>query len=439
MITKTQKELAGWAMEYALRNGCRAASISVYNNSTTSFEVCNMKIDRLQQASENGLGIQLFVDGRYASISTNRLDKSELERFIKNGIESTRYLAEDLARTLPETSLYYKGGLPDLQLYDSKFADLQPDDKLANAMRACDEIMDKDKHVVSSSSSYSDGDAFSYRITSNGFEGEAAASNFSIYAEASIKGDGDARPSAYWYETSLFINDLQKDGIGKKALERALSKLGQNKTASAQMPMVVDYLNSSHLLSPVIGAINGSAIQQKNSFMLDKKGQQVFGDKMNIIDEPHLLKSHGARYFDNEGVATQRRSVFDKGLLNDYYIDTYYAKKMSVQQTISGPSLLTMPLGVKDLTELVSSVPKGILVTGFNGGNCNPTTGDFSYGIEGYLIENGQTTQPVNEMNITGNMLTLWSKLVEAGNDPRLSSNWRIPSLLFDNVDFSGT
>ena len=97
-----------------------------------------------------------------------------------------------------------------------------------------------------------------------------------------------------------------------------------------------------------------------------------------------------------------------------------------------------MPLGTKDMNGLVASVDKGVLVTGFNGGNCNTTTGDFSYGIEGFLIEKGQLTQPVNEMNITGNMLTLWSSLAETGNDPRFSSSWRIPSLLFDGVDFSG-
>lgn len=78
------------------------------------------------------------------------------------------------------------------------------------------------------------------------------------------------------------------------------------------------------------------------------------------------------------------------------------------------------------------------MITGFNGGNCNSSTGDFSYGIEGFLIENGKLTQPVSEMNVTGNMLALWSSLVETGNDPRLSSSWRIPSLVFEGVDFSG-
>jgi PmbA protein len=425
-------------MDYAMKNGCQAARISLYNNSNTSFEIRNMKIDSLQQASENGLSLQLFVDGRFGSISTNRLVKEELEKFIKDGIDSIRYLAEDKARTLPDESLYYKGGLPDLQLYDSKFNNIRPDDKVALAMKVCDEIMGKDEHVVSSNSSYSDGDSFSYIVSSNGFDGDASNSYFSLYGEASIKGEGDARPSSYWHESSLYYDELIKDGIGRKALESALRKLGQKKTASAKMPMVVDYLNASRLLSPIISAINGSAIQQKNSFMLDKLQQKVFSDKMTVLDEPHLMKSSGARYFDNEGVATNRLSVFDAGVLNIYYIDSYNANKLDCRQTVSSPSILTMPAGTKNMDGLVASVDKGILVTGFNGGNCNATTGDFSYGIEGFLIENGKTTQPVNEMNITGNMLLLWRNLIETGNDARLSSNWRIPSLLFDNIDFSG-
>ncbi|MDR1523962.1 MAG: TldD/PmbA family protein [Tannerella sp.] len=438
MITDKQKELARWAMEYALKNGCRNARLSLYNNSSASFEIRDMKIDSLQQSTENGLSIQLFVDGRFGSISTNRLDKKELERFIRNGIDSIRYLAEDKARTLPDASLYYKGGGADLQLYDKAFDSIQPDGKVALAMKVCDEIMGKDSRIVSSGSSYSDSDSFSYRLASNGFEGESSNSYFSLVGTASIKGEGDARPSSYWYESSLFYDELKKDGIGRKALERSLSKLGQKKTDSAKMPMVVDFMNSTRLLSPVISAINGSAIQQKNSFLINKKGEKVFGGKMTVVDEPHLIRSSGARYFDSEGIATRKISVFDAGVLNTYYIDTYYANKLETPQTVGSPSILTMPPGAKDVNGLVASVHKGILVTGFNGGNCNPTTGDFSYGIEGFLIENGKTTQPVSEMNITGNMISLWNNFVEAGNDARLTSSWRIPSLLFDDVDFSG-
>ena len=156
MITNENKKLAQWAMEFALKNGCQASRVSIYNGSSSSFEIRDMKMDRLQQASENSLVIHLFVDGRFGSFSTNRLDKKELEGFIRNGIASTRFLAEDKARTLPDASLYYKGGGADLQLIDPKFDSIQPDDKVALAMNVCNEMMEKDARIISANSSYSD-------------------------------------------------------------------------------------------------------------------------------------------------------------------------------------------------------------------------------------------------------------------------------------------
>ena len=72
MITNENKKLAQWAMEYALKNGCQSSRVTLYNGSSSSFEIRDMKIDRLQQASENSMVVHLFVDGRYGSYSTNR-------------------------------------------------------------------------------------------------------------------------------------------------------------------------------------------------------------------------------------------------------------------------------------------------------------------------------------------------------------------------------
>ncbi len=438
MITNDNKKLAQWAMDFALKNGCQASRVSLYKGTNSSFEIRDMKIDRLTQASESSMVIHLFVDGRYGSYSTNRLEKSELEKFIKNGIDSTRYLAEDLARTLPDPSLYYKGNGRDLQLLDSRFDSIQPDDKKDLALKVCDEIMGKDSRIISATSSYGDDMNASYMVASNGFEGENASSTFTLVSSVSIKGDGEARPESYWYDSSLFYDTMVKEGIGTKALERAIRKLGQKKIASGKYTMVVDNMNSGRLVSPILGAIYGSSIQQKNSFLLDKLNQKVVGDKVTITDEPHMPKTRGARYFDGEGVATKRLPVFENGVLKTYYIDIYNANKLNTAPTISSPSILTMKMGNKNTDALIASLDKGILVTGFNGGNSNSSTGDYSFGVEGFLIENGKLTQPISEMNITGNMLTLWSNLVEVGNDVRESSSWRIPSLMFEGVDFSG-
>ncbi|NDV81034.1 TldD/PmbA family protein [Bacteroides sp. 51] len=438
MISDNNKKLAQWAMDFALKNGCQAAKVNLYAGSNTSFNLRDAKMDKLQQASENGLAISIYVDGRYGNFSTNRLDKKELESFIKNGIDSTRYLAKDEARILPDPSRYYKGGKPDLQLLDSKAESIQPDDKVTLAKAAADEVLGTDDRIISVETGYSDGTSFGYRLASNGFEGETQRSWYSLSASVSIKGEGEARPSDYWYDSAIFYDKLIKQGIGKKALERVLRKLGQQKVKSGKYTMVVDPMNTSRLVSPLMGAIDGGSLQQKNSFLLDKMEQKIGSDKFTLVDDPHIPQASGARYFDNEGIATEKRTVFENGVLKTYYIDTYNAKKMGVEPTISGSSLLVLQPGNKDLNGLIAGVAHGILVTGFNGGNCNSTTGDFSYGIEGFLIENGKLTTPVSEMNITGNMLTLWSSLVEIGNDPRLSSSWRIPSLVFEGVDFSG-
>ena len=113
MITDDNKKLAQWAMEYALKNGCQAAKLVLYTNSNSSFELRDGKMDRLQQATENGLGLSLYVDGRFGSFSTNRLDKKELETLIKNGIDSTRYLAVDESRILADPCLLYTSDAAD--------------------------------------------------------------------------------------------------------------------------------------------------------------------------------------------------------------------------------------------------------------------------------------------------------------------------------------
>jgi len=437
MIKNNDKKLVKQTMDFALKNGCQAVKIRLSCGTNSVFEVRDMKVDYLQQASENSLEINLFVDDRYGSFSTNRLDKKEIEKLILNGIDSVKYLEEDKARTLPDSSLYYKGN-DDLQLFDFKYDTIKPDDKIDLAKSVCNEMMNKDSRIISANSIYRDNKSFRYMITSNGFEGETSATSFRLYASISIKGDGDARPESEWYDSSIYIDSLIKEGIGTKALERVIKKLGQTKVSSGKYTMVVENVKVNNLLNPMINALYGNSIQQKNSFLVDKLNQKVLGENITIMDEPHLPKTFGARFFDSEGIATKHQPIFEKGVLKTYFIDTYSGNKLNMAPTVGSPSILTLELGNKNLEGLISSVKKGILVTGFNGGNSNSTTGDFSYGIEGFMIENGILTDPVNEMNITGNFLTLWNNLKEAGNDPFKASSWKIPSLVFEGVDFSG-
>lgn len=438
MITTQQQDTAQWAMDLALRNGCQQARVSIITASNNSFEYRNKQLDKLHQSTENKLYIEVFVDGRYGSFSTNRLVKEEIEKLILDGITSTRYLAQDTFRQLPNKDRYYKNEGTDLELFDDSFYNVSTAQKLLVAEQAISEIYGQDDRIISISSAFDDGVGAEYMIASNGFESISQDSAFNLTVEVALRTDGDARAEAYWFDSAIYWNDLKKEGIAKQALQRALRKIGQTKIASGRYTMLLDNTMSSRLLSPLVRAMYGGALQQKNSFLLNKLNEQITSNKLSLTDTPHIKRAFGSRWFDGEGVTTQKRKIIENGVLQTYFIDTYNALKMGVDPTISSPSIITTQLGELNFDQLLNGIDKGIWVTGFNGGNCNPTTGDFSFGVEGFLIEKGIATTPISEMNITGNMLDLWQNLSQVGNDPRESSSWRLPSVVFENVNFSG-
>nr|WP_297166461.1 TldD/PmbA family protein [uncultured Dysgonomonas sp.] len=440
LITSQHKDIAQWAMEIALKNGCSSSRVSLTVANNNSFEYRNTQLDKLHQSSENKLYIELYVDGRYGTLSTNRLEKPELEPFIKDGIASTRFLAPDLCRQLPDMTRYYTSNSgDDLDLFDSTFFDYTVDRKLAVAKATVDEIYGTDDRIVSVVSSYDDGCGAEYMVASNGFEGEIQDTAYSLTSEVALKTDGDARPESYWYDSKLYWADLETVGIARKALQRAFQKLGQTKIKSGKYNLILDNTVSMKLLSPLISAMYGTAIQQKNTFLLNRLGDKIVSDKLTVIDNPHQKRAFGSRWYDGEGVATEDRVLIGKGVLNTYFIDTYNALKLNIQPTVASPSIIKLEHGIKNHSQLLDTMHQGIWVTGFNGGNTNSTTGDFSFGIEGFLVENGIATTPIGEMNITGNILDLWNNLVEVGNDPlSLNSSRQIPSLLFEGVTFSG-
>lgn len=441
MITSEQKNIAQWALDFSLQKGCSAARVSLSVSGNNSFEYRNEQLDKLHQSTENKLYIEFFVEGKYSSLSTNRLDKKELENVIGESIASTRFLTRDECRQLPDPSRYFRNTAnDDLEIFDKNYFEYTVEEKLELMANTVQEVYSKDDRIVSASATYSDGYGSEYMVDSNGFDCETMDTAYSLVAEVALKTEGDTRFDSYWYDSKIDWVDLKKSGIASIALERALNKIGRSKIKSGNYMMLVDNMVSSRLFAPLISAMYGSALQQKNSFLLDKLDTQITSPLLTVIDKPHLRKTFGSRWYDGEGVATKEKTIIDCGVLQTYFIDTYNSLKLKTKPTIASPSVLTLELGSKNLDELIKSITKGVWVTGFNGGNTNNTTGDFSFGIEGFLVENGKIIQPVSEMNITGNMLELWNKLAEIGNDPFSAQSPRqIPSLLFEDISFSGS
>ncbi len=440
-----QKQIAQFALERALSLGCRAARITLNISSQSSFSVRNKSLDRLHSSTGSSLYLQLFVDDRYGTFSTNRIEYSEIEAFIKNGIEATKLLAKDKFRQLPPKELCFFGSQEDLMQYDLNYDYISPDQKRMIAFETASEMYDKDSRVISVNAEYGDSNDYFYMVDSNGFEGETSQTLFSVSADCSVRDKGDSRPEAWWFESSMFFDKLEHRGCGSIALERALQRLNPIKRPSGKYNMVVENTVSSRLISPIISALNGSSIQQNNSFLKDSMNKRVFSPKVTLFDTPHKIGAPGARFFDGEGISTKAMNIIENGVVKTFFINTYHSKKLDLPITIEGPSVLSVapiyPISGENeshLQNIIKPLNTGILVTGFNGGNCNSSTGDFSFGVQGFFFDKGVIVHPIKEMNVTGNIIDLWNNLEYAGDDARTTSRWEIPTLAFSNVSFNG-
>lgn len=438
------KDIVAVALGICKECGIDDARITLLRGIENSVVVDNDRVDKLHQASSSSLYIQILVKQRYGAFSTNIMDPDVLRKFIRQAAESTAMLTIDECMVLPDKALYYRGGGADLKQYDSAIETLSSETRIETAMNIGREVIGTDRRLLSVEAEYGDSVDYVYMADTQGFVGESILSNFSISAECSIIGKGEEKPKEWWYEGSMFFDGLKKTGCGTMALERALRRLKPVKLRSGKYNAVIENSVASKMVAPIISALNGAALQQRNSFLIDSIAKNIFPAEMNLVDTPHLPGMMGSRYFDGEGVATRNMSIIEHGVVNTYFINSYYGKKMGIQPTIEGPSVLKFAkdgdISGKELSlaAIIKSTERGILITGFNGGNSNSATGDFSYGVQGFYFEHGEIVHPIREMNITGNLIELWSNLLLIGDDPRDCMRWQIPTLSFGNCVFNG-
>lgn len=439
MNGKEEKQIVLDALQMAREAGAEHARINLEKDVENSATVINNEVDKLLSSSGRTLFIQLFIDGRYGSSSTNMLQKDALRDFIRQSADAAKMLSKDECRTLPDPAICFRGIPTDLKQYDVTIEKLTVEERIQRAMQCSSEVWGKHPKLLSIEAEWGDDVEYNYTADTQGFEGETLQSSHTISANLSIKGRGDEKPESWWYESGICRSAANVEGCSSKALQRGLDALNPKRIKSGRYNVILENTISSKFISPLLKALNGAYLQQESSFLKDSLGKRVFGENFTLYDRPHEVGRSGSRLFDADGVATKECTIIDSGVVNTYFINTYYANKMHCPVTVDRPSVLKF--GFDDpisIAQMMRRLENGILITDFNGGNCNDATGDFSYGIRGFRFEGGEIVHPIREMNVTGNMIALWRSLVAVGDDPRLSSRWALPSLCFDGVNFSG-
>ena len=480
MITQKELDFVREALEAAKVAGAQHARATLSKSEEDLVATLDGEVDRVTHCADRSLSLALFVDGRFGSFSTNKLDAASLQAFIATAVKTVREVAPDPFRTLPDPALCCRDALTgdELGLVDSAREALTPADRQNIALSAsvlasppggqppetsfgphrCASLAVPPLNVprvavfpeaaaaaakyeiVSEEGEYSDSIYETVVMDTNGLCCLHRETSFDYGVEITIESGGE-KYSGYWWDASSHLAELDAPACGRKALERAVGQIGSAPAPGGKYTAVIDAEMASKMVSPLLRALSAYSIQQNNSFLMDSVGQQLFPEGFTLLDVPRIPGQTCSKYFDSEGVATVEAPVIERGVVKQYFVNSYMANKMGIAPTVEDatrPKVLPWPCAGLDRAAILERCGSGILVTDFNGGNSNPVTGDFSYGVEGYLFEDGRIVRPVSGMLMTGNFLTLWARLLAAGDDARPCQTKLVPTLAFAEVDFSG-
>jgi len=440
MAKDNQLDLARWATEQAVQAGADEARASVTKRRYVSLQYRERKIETLEEATTNGLGLTLYRNGKYSSHRTSDLRKDALPGFIQEAVAMTGYLTEDPYRRLPEPE-YYEGRQDrDLGLYDQMYrlVEAEKRHKVAKEVEAA-ALEEGGDGIISVTAGYYDAHTQRATVASNGFEGTVETTDFWAGAEVTARDEGDKRPADWWWQggpNRKFVNDPSL--IGRKAAQRALGRVGSGKIDTETMTIIVENRATGRIFAWLGAAFDGRNLQQKSSFLEGKEGVQITSSVLTVVDDPFVKEGQGSRLFDDEGITARPIPMIEAGVLRNYYIDTYYGRKLNMRPTTGSASNAVVQPGDRSQAQWMKEVGRGVLVTNFIGGNSNSSTGDFSAGIQGFYFENGEIVKPVAELNIAGNHLDFWTHLIGVGNDPYIYSSRRSPCLVFESVTVAG-
>ena len=432
-------DLAESTMEYALAQGAQQVALSVSCANFVDLKQRDGKVEVLKASESRGMSLALYVDGRFSSNSTSYLQRDPLRAFVDQNLAMTRALSPDPHRALADPSLYGPTEGVELDLLDPDHDSLDMDRRLELVRAVEQACLEPGDEVISALAGMSSQIGHSLQLHSNGFRGERQGTSFYLGAQVTARDSDGRRPEDYHWTAARHLQDLpDAASVGHEATRRALARRGAAKVDSERMALVVENRAATRLVGSLLAPLSAVALQQQRSCFDGGQGQVVGSELLDLYDDPLLPRGLGSRLFDGEGLAARRLPLITAGKLDNYLIDVYYGRKLELPPTTGSPSNVVLSPGDRDLEALLAGAGRGIYVTSFLGGNANPSTGDFSFGVGGHLLENGKLGPAVGEMNITDSHTALWQRLGAVGNDPYPFASSRIPTLVFDNVQFSG-
>lgn len=421
----------------ACKKGADAADAAMRGESSESVSVRLGELEDVARSESESIGLRVFVGRRSATIQTSDFAPESFTILVERALEMARIAPEDIYAGLAPQEKLMTGETPELDLTDP----VEPSPARLRELAAATEDAARAVAGVTNSNGGSAGSsrAVSALATSHGFARASEATGHSLSASV-IAGEGSTMQTDHAWRSARHAADLPPpEVIGREAGERTVARVGPGSMPSKAMPVVFDPRVGSGLVGHLLGAMSGSAVARKTSFLLGHEDDQLFDPSIRIVEDPLRLRGLASRAFDGEGLATSRRALVEDGRIFGWLTNAAAARQLGAPLTGHatrggvGTSNVYLEPGQPTPAELMADIAEGVYVTTLFGQGVNLVTGDYSRGAAGFRIVNGALAGPVAEITVAGHLLAMFRALT-AANDLTFERVVDVPTLRIDGM-----
>lgn len=449
MTEENLEDLASRVIRLARDHGATAAECSISEGERFSVSVRMGEVETLTEAGSRGAGVRVLVGKHTGSAYTSDLTEAGIHSMVHSALQLATITTEDPIAGLPDAADLGKINT-DLKLYCDSVAALQTELKIEQAKAAEAAALGYDPRITNS-----EGGSFDTTLgrtvfaNSLGFSGEYKTSSCSLSAVPVAK-NGESMERDYWFTLARGFEGLEDpEHVGRTAAQRALRRLGARKVPTQKVPIIFEPRIARSLVDHIFDAINGDSVYRRESFLAGRLGEQIAASRVTVIDDATLPGLFGSSPFDDEGVPSRRTVVVENGVLRNYLLNTYTARKLNMRTTGSASRGLTGNASVGhgnffiengDVApgDLIRSVKNGFYVTELMGFGVNVVTGDYSRGAAGLWIENGELAYAVSEVTIASTLPDMLNRIEAIGSDLEFRGSIASPTLLIGEMTVSG-
>lgn len=419
------KEVAERALARALANGGDFAEVFAERRAGQSMAIDESRIESVQSGAEEGAGVRVLSGGTAHLAHVDGLDPADLERAAG---EAAAALRAGRAEPRPLRAV-----APAPQPVEQRPEEV-PAERKAALLRELDERgRGKGSEVAQLTASYADARRQVAVANSEGLFTGDDRTRVRIGAQAVARRAERAETGAETLGGTRGFELLEDDPaeIAALAAGKALTLLEAGPAPAGSMPVVVGGGFGGVLFHEMTGhGLEADHVQKDASVYAGRRGEKVAEPLLTAYDDGRLPGEWGTDSIDDEGTATRRTPVIEEGRLVSFLYDRTYAERDGAQSTGNGrresfrhqpiPRMTNTYIAPGDVAPeaMIGEVKRGFYAVSFAGGQVDPATGDFVFGVsEGYLIERGRVTAPCRGATLIGNCLDALAAIDAVGDD----------------------